>query len=179
MDPDAQAALVAALNQYGREHKNEEAAELARDLLERIMQKSNPFVYAQYKGNASMEYVSFGALDRARRYTRYRLVTENNEITTTRTDSGLTYVYNYGSARVKKLEGKTEDMASRLVSQRDPYMNRGEKTRFPYLGEEDTQSRLGVRAEYIVDTYYAVMVTTQMEVQIKDIILKLIDLYGD
>ena len=179
MDPDAQAALVAALNQYGREHKNAEAAELARDLLERIMQKSNPFVYAQYKGNASMEYVSFGALDRARRYTRYRLVTENNEITTTRTDSGLTYVYNYGSARVKKLEGKTEDMASRLVSQRDPYMNRGEKTRFPYLGEEDTQSRLGVRAEYIVDTYYAVMVTTQMEVQIKDIILKLIDLYGD
>ena len=176
MDPDSQAELVAALNQFGRENNNDEALELARDLLERIMANKNPFVYAQYVSNNQTEYVSLACIDRARQYTNLRLVIEDTYITTSALDTGVSYVYQLGSPTVKNVDGKSEEMTTRLVSQEDVYLNRGD-VRHPYLGEEDTQIRLGCRAEYIVDTYYSILVTSAMEPNIKKIVAQLVDWY--
>ena len=177
MDPDSQAELVAALNQFGRENNNEEALELARDLLERIMNNKNPFVFAQYTRVPDTEYVSLACIDRARLYTRLRLVREGTDITISSINSGLSYVYSYGSPTMRKIDGSTEAMTAALVSQKDSYMGRSAEDRFPYLAEEDTQNKLGCRAEYIIDTYYAILVTTAMEPNIKKIVKQLEDWY--
>ncbi len=177
MDPQAQAELVCALNQYGRENKNEEALTLARNLLSKIMFNKNPLVYTKYKGNTDMEFVSFGAVDRARRYTRFRLVREGLDITMTRMDLGLTYVFRYGTVEVKMLSGVSEEMLNPLTSQTDTYLNRGSEMRHPYLDEEDAQAKLNCRAEYIEDVSYAICVTASMEPRIKEIVALLVDMY--
>ncbi len=176
LDPQGKAELVVALNQFGTENNNQEALTLARNLLQTIMFEKNPLVYTQYRAGNDMEYVSFGAVDRARLYTRFRLVKEGLDITMTRTDLGLTYVYRLGSVKITLIDGKTEDMLTPMVSQGDRYMNRGE-LRHPYISEDDALSKINCRAEYINDTIYAVLVTASMEPHIEELVEALEDMY--
>ena len=182
LSPDQQAELVCALNQYGRENKNDEAAELARTLLDKIKELKNPLVYAKYKNNTYTEYVSLGCADRARLYTKFRSVKKKGTtslatVSMQKTDDGVAYVYQYGKARVKKTGGKWEDITATPVFQRDIYLNRGEDTKFMYISEEDSQNKLKCRAEYIVDKPDAILVTSAMEPNIKKLVDKLRDMY--
>ncbi len=177
LDPQAKAELVCALNQFGRENKNNDALNLARNLLSQIMLDRNPLVYTKYSSASDTEYVSLGAIDRARIYTRFRQVREGLEITMTRMDLGLTFVFQNGSATVKMLNGEKSELLAPLVSQGDRYMNRGDNLRQSYLDEEDAQSKLNCRAEYIEDSLYAVCVTYSMEPHIKELVETLTDLY--
>ena len=75
------------------------------------------------------------------------------------------------------LNGEKSELLAPLVSQGDRYMNRGDNLRQSYLDEEDAQSKLNCRAEYIEDSLYAVCVTYSMEPRIKELVETLTDLY--
>lgn len=177
LGPDGKVAMIAALNQYGRENGINVCLELARKLMDQIVGENNFFVYTKFAGSADMEYVSMAAIDRARLYTRYRTVQEGFDITMTRTDVGLSYTYRYGSPTATDMNLDEKDLAARLASRTDPYIGRGNTDRYPYLDEVDSQMHLECRAEYIIDNPYALVITSNMEVQVKQILGILDDLY--
>ncbi len=178
MGPDGKIELIVALNQFGTENKNQEAIDLALELLEQVMAEDNPFVYTKYTDPSGLEYVSLGAIDRARIYTKFRLVKDGLDMTMSRMDDGVSYVYRYGSPTLVRVDGKTEELTSPLASRTDAYMNRGETERFPYLDEEDSRNKLSCRAEYITDSHYACVVTAVMEPNIKRLVSLIADMYG-
>ena len=180
LGPDGKIEMIVALNQYGRETGNAEAANLARTLLAEVMKEDNPFVYAKFKGVSNMEYVSLAAVDRARLYTRFRLVQDNSEmdVTMSRVDVGLSMKYRFGKPTVTNLDGQEIDMTARMASQTDAYIKREAGTRYPYIDEDDSQVQIDCRAEYIEDTAYSVVVTATMEPRIKQIVGILTDLYS-
>ncbi len=177
MGPDGKVELIAALNQYAAETGNTEVLDLAHTLLAQIMEENNPFVYAKYKGSTDMEYVSLAAVDRARVYTRYRLVTEKLDQTMSRIDAGLSFTYRYGDGEVRMKGGKLEPLTAKPTSQKDSYMKREADARFPYLDEEDSSVKLNVRAEYIINSPQGLVITGNMETRIKEIVQLIADIY--
>jgi hypothetical protein len=177
MSPQGKAEMVVALNEYGRDYHNTEAADLSRELLQRIMDEDNKFVYTQFRDRTEMEYLSLAAIDRAKIYTKLRLVIEDQDITMSRTDSGKSCTYRYGNGKVRMEGGVEEALTAGLMSQRDSYQKRDPDETFPYLDEEDAKNKLKCRAEYIEEVNYAIVVTTAMEVRIQDIYDTLVRLY--
>ncbi|MBO6115286.1 MAG: hypothetical protein J6P57_09555 [Lachnospiraceae bacterium] len=169
LDPDLQAAVVVALNRYGKMHNATNCLEYARKLLTIIMGKKNPLVYAQYEGDHTAEYISLGAVDYSRQYTGYRYVFIDGVDTISKI-SGTTS-YSFADRRVTKSDGETEDLVSDVGYQIDDYIKNG--TRFAYINETDAMQYLVESGEYIVDTDWAVLVTAKMEVEVSKIIEKL------
>ena len=162
--------MVAALNEFGREHNNEQILALARQLLSEIMTERNVFVYTKYQNNPNIEYVSFAAIDRARIYTRYRYVRVDLSATMSYLGGGTSYVYTVGSATLKRTGGESEALVAAVAEQADSYIRGSQTERYAYLDETDAQRKLDVRAEYIIQTEYAVMVTGKMEPTVKSVV---------
>ena len=165
-------AVVAALNEFGREHNNEQILELARQLLAEIMTERNVFVYEKYRNNPNLEYVSFAAIDRARSYTRYRYVRVGMEATMSYLGGGVSYVYTVGSDVLKRT-GEAQE----VTEQTDPYIRGSQTDRYAYLDEKDAKQKLDVRAEYIMQSNYAVFVTGSMEKTVQEVIRGLEQFY--
>ena len=166
LDPDAQAAVVVALNRYGKMHNAANCLAYARRMLTVIMNNKNPLVYAQYEGDGSAEYVSLGAVDHSRAYTGYRYVFIDGVDTITQIAG--TASYSFAGNRVTNSEGDTKDLTGPVGYQTDDYVKRG--TSFPYIDETDTMKYMVESGEYIVDTDWAIVVTATMEVQVSKII---------
>ena len=106
-------------------------------------------------------------------------MTKDDDITMSRIDTGLAYVYQYGNGMLTNIDGSKEALVANLASQKDAYIKRGEgSNRFPYLDEDDAQAKLSVRAEYIENSQYAVCVASYMESTIKEMIQKLTEMYS-
>ncbi len=178
LSSETKGAVVAALNQFGREHNNEFILNLARELLAEIMGEHNEFVYAKYKNNVDMEYVSFAAIDRARQSTRYRYVRVDLEATLSYLGGGISYIYNVGSDKVTLTGGVAEQLNAAVAEQTDSYIRNDPAVRYAYLDETDAARRLNVRAEYIVGSEYSVLVTASMEPMITKVIEALEAFYG-
>ena len=169
LDPDLQAAVVVALNRYGKMHNALNCLEYARTLLNTIMGKKNPLVYAQYEGDHTAEYISLGAVDYSRQYTDFRYVFIDGVDTVSRISG--TASYSFVGNRVTKSDGETEDLVSKIGYQTDDYIKNGAS--FAYINETDAMKYLVESGEYIVDTDWAVLVTAKMEVEVSRIIEKL------
>ena len=61
---------------------------------------------------------------------------------------------------------KLEPLKMALGAATDAYVDEHETKVFPYLDEIDSQKYMGVRAEYIEDGEWAVLVTRKMEDQV-------------
>ena len=166
LDPDAQAAIVVALNRYGKMHNAQNILDYARKLLTKIMGNKNPLVYAQYEGDHTAEYVSLGAMDYSRIFTGFRYVFIDGVDTVSQTEG--TASYSFVGNRVTLSNGETEDMVSSIGYQIDDYIKTG--ARFAYINETDAMKYLVESGEYIVDTDWAVLVTARMEVEVSKII---------
>ena len=174
LDPDLQAAVVVALNRYGKMHNAQNVLAYARKLLGKIMQNGNPLVYAQYEADQTTEYVSLGAMDHARDYTDFRLVLIEGMDTASQISG--TASYSFKGNRVTKSDDETEDMANALGYQIDDYVSPGGN--YPYISETDAMKYLVENGEYIVDTTWAVLVTAKMEVEVSKIISELEKMAG-
>ncbi|MBQ7707933.1 MAG: hypothetical protein IJT72_09170 [Lachnospiraceae bacterium] len=166
LDPDAQAAVVVALNRYGKMHNASNCLAYARKLLTKIMGNKNPLVYAQYEQDHTAEYISLGAMDYSRVYTGFRYVFIDGIDTVSQTNG--TASYSFAGNRVTLSNGETQDMSSSIGYQIDDYIKNG--TRFAYINEIDAMKYLVETGEYIVDTDWAVLVTARMETEVSKII---------
>ncbi|MBQ7677245.1 MAG: hypothetical protein IJT32_03325, partial [Lachnospiraceae bacterium] len=173
LPPDAKGAVVAALNQYGREHNNEPLLVLARKLLTDMMDEHSEYVYAKYRNDPNAEYVSFAAIDRARTLTRFRYVHVDLDATMSYLGSGTSYEYKVGQSSYSMSNGDTGLLNAPLVEQADPYIHNSQTMHYAYLDEGDAKQMLDVRAEYIIQTEYAVLVAGKMEPTIQSVIAAL------
>ena len=157
---DMKAAAIVAIHRYGIRHNAVNCIAYARKLLNEIIAEKNPLVYAQYDGDVTAEYISFGAVDYSQEYTGFRFVNEDNNKTLART--GTTSSYSFSDQRVNISDGSIKDLRNPLGYQIDYYISAGNKT-FPYICEEDAKDYLKENAEYITDTDWGIVVTEKME----------------
>ncbi len=166
LDAEAQAAVVVALNRYGKMHNATNCLAYARKLLTTIMNNKNTLVYAQYQADQSAEYINLGAVDYSRIYTGFRYVFIDGVDTITQISG--TAAYSFAGNRVTNSNGETQDLTSAIGYQIDDYVKRG--TRFPYINETDSMKYMVESGEYIVDTDWGIVVTATMELQVSKII---------
>lgn len=169
LDPEAQAAVVVALNRYGKMHNAKNCLDYARRMLTVIMNNKNPLVYAVYEDDSDNEYINLGAVDRSRSYTGFRYVYIDGVDTVTQTTG--TASYSFIDKRVTDSGGNTKDLTSPVGYQTDDYVKSG--TRFPYINETDAMKYMVESGEYIVDTDWGIVVTAAMELQVSKIIEQL------
>ena len=156
------AAAIVAIHRYGLRHNAVNCLAYARKLLNQIISEKNPLCYAQYDGDVTAEYISFGSIDYSQEYTGYRFVEEDGEKTLART--ATTSSYTFGDSRVNLSDGSIKDLKNPLGYQTDYYISVGRKT-FPYLSEDDARTLLDENAEYITETDWGITVTAQMEIE--------------
>ncbi len=171
LSPDDAAAMVAALNQFGSDHSDSTVLDYSRMLLSKLIGMRSPFIYKQYTGETEYDYVSFGAVDRCRIYSGFRYVRENGmEILGELRGSGrISYSFRVGEKKFVASDGDRLDLRESVKFQPDSYLNY-DASGFPYINESDAKRYLDVRAEYIKDTDYAVLVTGPMEATISRIV---------
>ncbi len=161
---DLQAAVISALNEYGVRHEDRQALALARRLLDQTMGDRNPLAYRKLSG-LPYECVSFGAIDRSRNYSGYRLVEEKSDgtqaLSSMRSDKSFTF--------------KPEKLAGR---QTDAYIRGSQTEEYAYIDEAVSLKKIKCRAEYISDTEYALLVTKSMESVIKETVNRLEEMAG-
>ncbi len=175
---DEKIAVIAGCMRYGKENSNEFVCDFARELTKEVVDEKNVFIYHQFTADPTAEYVSLAAVDRARRYTRYRYVRIGNEITMTQIlDGSVSYVFTIGSNEVEKASGQKEQMSGAAVQQKDPYL-RGELiTKYGYLLEDDAYKYLEDKAEYIDNTEWAAVITPSIDTKAEDFRGKLREIF--
>ena len=165
LGPDMKGAAVVAFNEFGVRHSDEPALVLARRLLVQIMEEKNPLVYLKLVSDSVHEYVSFGAVDRARSYTGFRLVEHPED------DTAVLSAINTD----KSFHFRNSQLAGPQV---DYYIRGSQVDQYAYLHENESKKKIDCRAEYINNVNYAVLVTGKMEPAVAKIVARLEELAG-
>ena len=176
---DEQAAVLAALTEFAKARDVGEAYDYLIDLLDDLLKKLHPFLYRQYLKDGKREFVSLAAVNRCRRYTRFRLVQEGREVTMSQIVGGTaSYVFEIGKKTVTKSNGETDIMDIAVKEQEDVSLYGDERTKYPYITEEYSGKYLYNTCVYVPGTEWAVLITPQTDKKISQL-LDLLDIYAD
>lgn len=171
------AAAVTGLIHFASARNDGDVYNSLIELLKQLKDERNVFIYRQYVTDQSQEYVSLAAVNRARRYTRYRLVEKEGQYTMSQIAGGTSsYVFKVGDNSVKKNNGSKEKMETPLRSQSDSYLYGDKKTLYPYLSEEYAGKYLYCTCVYVPGTEWAVLITPQTDKKIAQL-MDMLDLY--
>ena len=172
------AALTAALNKFADDKDDDELRKKVKDLLNELLAEGNGFIYRQYLADLSQEYVSMAAVDKCRAYTRLRCVTIGDEVTMSQITGGsASYMFTIGSTTVEKNNGKTSEMATRMVTQSDPSIRGSRTAQYPYITEDASALYLSCTCEYIPDTEWAILIAPSMSQKVIALLESLNALY--
>ena len=167
-----QGAAVAALMIYAENNKDMNAYDYGLSLLNELLNKNCPFIYRQYLADDSEEYVSLAAVDKCRRWTRFRLVDkeENQELSESRkatmqqfVQGTASYVFDLDSIYVTKNDGKSDKMDKAPVSQEDSSIRGDNYAKYPYITEEFCYKYMYCTCVYVPSTEWAILITPQMD----------------
>ena len=150
-----------------------------QELLQKLIEEHNAFLYRQYLEDTSREYVSLAAVSRCRKYTRFRLVTKDGISTMSQTAGGsASYGFEIGKKSVIKNNGSQEKMDVKTESQEDEYLYGNKIAKYPYICEESSGKYLYCSCAYIKDTEWAVLITPSTDKKIAQL-LDMLDIYAD
>lgn len=167
-----QASIVASLMMFADINKDETAYEYGLSLLNELLDKNCPFIYRQYLQDQSVEYVSLAAIDKCRRWTRFRLVdkeedeekSENRKATMQQFVQGTaSYVFELDDLNVTKNDEKTDKMDIAPVSQEDASIRGDKYAKYPYIAEKYSGKYLFCTCVYVPETEWAILITPQMD----------------
>ena len=167
-----------ALHMFGRQYGNEAALNLSRELLQVIISEKNPLVYHQYDLDSYNEYISFGGIDAAQVYTKYRYVKKNGKDTLAQTSGSASYLFDTVANTVIRSDGQSVKLRLGIGFRTDPYLDDSQSQCYPYIDEVDATKYFGIRTEYISQTDWGVIVTSAMEKDIQKIIAALKEAAG-
>lgn len=177
-DEDA-SALLGALQLYYGVHGDGSAYDAMMDILQELIDRHSVFIYRQYMADQSREYVSLAAVSRARRYTRFRLVQKDKDVTMSQIVGGsASYIFNVGTSDVTKNNGDTEKMDVPTMMQTDEYLYGSTSAMYPYICEESSGLYLYNTCAYVPDTDWAVLITPVTDKKISQL-LDMLDVYAE
>lgn len=173
------AAVVAGLLNYAKARDDGDVYNYLIARLSDLLDQKNIFIYKQYLSDETKEYVSLAAINRCRRYSRFRLVEEKNEITMTQIVGGTaSYLFKDGKTDVI-INSKDEDiMNTPVVSQADSYLYGNNVKTYPYIVEDYGGKYMYCTGTYIPGTTWAILVTPQLDKKIANFLDEL-DEYVD
>lgn len=173
------AAVVAGLLNYAKARDDGDVYNYLISLLNDLINQKNIFIYTQYLSDEEYEYVSLAAINRCRKYSRFRLVEEKNEITMTQIVGGTaSYLFKDGKNDVI-INSKDEDiMHTPVVSQTDSYLYGDKVDAYPYIAEDYGQKYMYCTGTYIPGTKWAILITPQLDKKIAKLLDEL-DEYVD
>ena len=173
------AAVVAALNDFANAREDKAAHDYALDLLDELDLLGCPFIYRQYVSDYSREYVSLAAVDKCRRYTKFRMVQKDFNVTMSQFARGsASYVFSVGSDSVSKNNSETELMETVCVSQTDESIRHSKTAKYAYIPENNSGKFLYCTCAYIPETEWAILITPQVDKKIAQLLDRL-DLEAD
>ncbi|MCR5654472.1 MAG: hypothetical protein K6G07_02390 [Lachnospiraceae bacterium] len=159
-----QASVVTGLTQFATARDDKAAYDLAIDLLEELIREHSPFLYRQYLSDASKEYVSLEAIDRCRKYTRFRRVRDSQGVSMAQIVGGsASYVFYIGLDKVESNNGKKDQMDAKVVTQEDESLYGNSTAKYAYIAETDSGKYLYNTCCYVPGTTWAVLITPQTD----------------
>ncbi len=174
-----QAAVIAALSDFAKAREDKAAYDYATDLLNDLLLEKCPFIYRQYVSDYSREYVSLAAVDKCRRYTRFRMVQKDFKVTMSQLVTGsASYVFEIGSRDVNKNNSETDKMTVAAVSQTDESIRGSKTAKYAYIDEGCSGKYLYCTCAYIPGTEWAILITPQVDKKIAQLLDRL-DLEAD
>ncbi len=180
-------AAVASLLTFAEARDDNAAYEYGMSLLNDLLNSGNPFIYRQYLPDLSQEYVSLAAIDKCRRYTRFRLVDKEAGVLgidyqrTTMQQFVLgsaSYTFEIGNNVVIKNDDSTDKMDTEAVLQTDPSIRGNSTAQYPYITEKYCGKYLYCTCVYIPGTEWAILITPQVDKRIA-LLLDAFDLQAD
>lgn len=172
-------AAIAALIDFANARNDKAAYDHALDLLDELLLYDCPFIYRQYVSDYSREYVSLAAVDKCRRYTKFRMVQKELNVTMTQFVKGsASYVFSIGTDKVDKNNGKQENMEKPAVSQTDKSIRGSSSAKYAYIPENNSGKLLFCTCAYIPGTEWAILITPQIDKKIAQLLDRL-DLEAD
>ncbi len=165
-------AAVAALMVFAENNKDMNAYDYGLSLLKGLLDKNCPFIYRQYMADDSEEYVSLAAVDKCRRWTRFRLVDkeedqeldENRKATMQQFVQGTaSYVFELDNLYVTKNDESTDKMEKVPVSQEDSSIRGDAYAKYPYITEKYCYKYMYCTCVYVPKTEWAILITPQMD----------------
>ncbi len=174
-----QAAVIAALSDFAKAREDRSAYDHAIDLLNELLREKCPFIYRQYVSDYSREYVSLAAVDRCRRYTKFRMVQKDFKVTMSQLATGsASYVFEIGKTEVIKNNADTDNMNVAAVSQTDESIRGSKTAKYAYIDEGNSGKYLYCTCAYIPGTEWAILITPQVDKKIAQLLDRL-DLAAD
>ncbi len=170
---EEEAAVVEALSEMEESTGDGDLSDAIDDWINEMISNGNPYVYQQYAGDSSTEYVSMAAVDNCRKTSGFRFVKKNNTELTTMTQifgGSASYTFTNGSKDVLKNTGEKDTLTVAAVSQQDKYVRDGDDTEYTYLAKADAKKFLYVSGRYIKNTDKAILITPTMEQTIRDLV---------
>ena len=179
LSPEDKAAAVAAVIDFAKARDDGAAYDYAIDLLQNLLDINSAFIYRQYLDDTSQEYVSLAAVSRCRRYTRFRLVQKDRDVTMSQIAGGsASYIFRIGKDTMTKSDGDKITLEKSVVSQEDESLYGNKTAKYPYISEADSGRYLYNTCAYIPGTEWAVLITPQTDKKITQL-LDTLDLYAD
>ncbi len=170
LDPEGQAALVAALAEAAQNSGNDDLLQYAKDLLDELLKNKNTAIYKQYLPDKSREYVSLAAMDKCRRASGFRYVRRGSTVTMSQLYRGsASYSFTIGTNKVVKNNGDEGQLSVNAAEQADNYIRPGSSAKYGYLAEGDALKYLGCGGVYIQTTDWAILITPGMEKTIEEV----------
>lgn len=163
---DKAAALTGLLN-YAKARDDGEAYDYLMALLQSLLDEHNIFIYKQYLKDDTQEYVSLAAVNKCRRYTRFRMVEKDEDITMSQiVGQTASYMFKVGKTDVVKNTGESELMHTSVVSQVDSYLYGDTVNPYPYISEDSSGKYLYCTCVYVPGTQWAILITPQTDKKI-------------
>lgn len=160
MDDRELAIADATLSQLARGGM-EPAAQLAKQLMNRLLTQKNKYTYRQYTGSKVVEYVNLRVLSDC---SSYRYFYDESKATATVTKGGSVYIFRRGSDQMhnESMESEPEQMTDQAVYE-------GEL----FVGEADTSRYFKCVTEYVHGTKNAIILTSTMQSAVNEYVTSL------
>ncbi|MCR5510440.1 MAG: hypothetical protein K6F54_05770 [Lachnospiraceae bacterium] len=150
MDDRELAITCATLSQLAKSGISP-AEELLAQLISRLLNGNNSYLYTQYGSSKTVEYVNMRTLSLV---TSYRYFYDETKATATLTNGAKVYIFKRGSSNM--YNGSEESEPEQLT---DPAVYQGEIM----VGEEDTMRYFKCTAEYLKNSEYSLCLTSTMQ----------------
>ena len=173
------AAAIAAMSEFAKARDDKAAYDYALDLLDDLLREKCPFIYRQYVSDYSREYVSLAAVDKCRRYTKFRMVQKEFKVTMSQLVTGsASYEFEIGKQDVNNNALGSNKMEVAAVSQTDESIRGSKTAKYAYIPENSSGKYLYCTCVYIPGTEWAILITPQVDKKIAQL-LDILDLEAD
>ncbi|MBO4900804.1 MAG: hypothetical protein J5509_11005 [Lachnospiraceae bacterium] len=165
MDDRELAITAATLSRLARSGMSA-ADELLAQLIARLLNGNNSYLYTQYSSSKTVEYVNMRTLSLV---TSYRYFYDESKATATLTSGTKAYIFKRGSSNMYNGSEQSEPEAMT-----DPAVFQGEI----YVGEEDTMRYFKCSSEYLENSEYALCLTSTMQTAIAGYVEALSEMFA-